>query len=131
MVKSKYGDKTAEALDNYMKDYKIPKWPDYLGPLAPATDFARNYAIMRTKNLDASDKFFHCKANYEASTRGKYGGAMAKELSDIREKIDKKVKGYPSSDIAQDQRANFRGRLGAAMGKSLKESCPTHRKEYK
>lgn len=127
----RYGDKTQKELENYLDNYTIPKWPNYFGPLAPAIDFARNYATMHTKNLDPSDKFFHCKANYEASTRGYYGSAVAKEISDRREIIDQKVKGYPLTDTLADQRANFRGRYGAAIGKTLRETCPTNYKKYK
>ena len=114
-----------------MENYKIPKWPGYFGPLAPVIDFARNYATMRSKNLDLSDKFFHCKANYEASTRGKYGSAIAKELSDFRENFDQKIKGDSLKSSQEDAKANFRGRHGAAMKKSLKATCPTDYRKYK
>ena len=48
-----------------------------------------------------------------------------------RENFDQKVKGYPITDTLADQRANFRGRHGAAMGKTLRETCPTHHTKYK
>ena len=86
----KYGAATAKALDNYLKDYKIPKWPNYFGPVAPVIDFGRNYIDMHKKNLDPSDKFFHCKANYEAASRDGYvyNDTIAKLLGDLREWFD-------------------------------------------
>ena len=44
--------------------------------MAPAIDFARNYATMHTKGLKESDQFFHCKANYEATTEAKQGKSL-------------------------------------------------------
>lgn len=125
------GLKTKKELDKYLENYKIPKWPGYFGPLPPVIDFARNYTTMRSKNLDLSDKFFHCKANYEALTRGKYGSAIAKELSDLRENFDQKIKGDSLKSSQEDMKANFRGRHGAAMKKSLKATCPTDYRKYK
>lgn len=131
MPKLKYGDKTAKALDNYIKDYKIPEWPSYFGKAAPVIDFARNYATMLKKDLEMSDKFFHCKANYEATSRGQYGEKMAQKLSNLREYLDRNIKGDSLETSLVDQRANVRGRMGAKAGKSLRESCPTHHTKYK
>lgn len=74
MPKSKYGDKTAKALDNYMKDYKITTGKTRTGVVAPFYDLKRNHDTMKKMELKESDPFFHCKANYEATSRGgKYG----------------------------------------------------------
>ena len=99
--------------------------------MAPVIDFARNYATMHTKALKESDQFFHCKANYEATTRGKHGERTAKKLSNLRENFDRYVKGDTLESSLKDQRTNIRGRSGAKSGKSLKETCPTHHSKYK
>ena len=131
MPKTKYGDKTAKVLDNYIKDYSVPKWPEYFGKAAPVVDFARNYITMKQKNLNPSDKFFHCKANYDATTRGPHGEMIAKKMSNLREAIDRKIKGDSLKSSINDQKANLRGRIGAKKGKTLRESCPTHHSKYK
>lgn len=131
MPKTKYGDKTAKELDNYMKNYKIPQWPNYFGKMAPAIDFARNYATMHTKGLKESDQFFHCKANYEATTGAKQGEQTAQKLSNLRENFDRYIKGDDLQSSLKDQRSNARGRIGAKQGKSLRATCPTHHSKYK
>lgn len=50
------------------------------GLVAPIKDLSRNYFTMKEKQLDPSDHFFHCKANYEAASRGAYGEAGLKNL---------------------------------------------------
>ena len=124
-----YGKKTAQELDKYVENYKIPDWPNYFGPAAPVIDFARNYSEMLRKNLDPSDKFFHCKANYEAASRGKNGEDIATTLGRLRETIDM-LTGDGATDSLKDLRANARGRIGYKTGKTLKESCPTFYKDY-
>ena len=84
---------------------------------------------MLRKNLDTSDKFFHCKANYEAESRGKNGEDIATTLGRLRETIDM-LTGDGATDSLKDLRANARGRIGYKTGKTLKESCPTFYKDY-
>ena len=127
----RYGDKTAKALDNYLKGYKIPKGTTHTGLLAPLKDLQRNYKTMKTLNLDPSDHFFHCKANYEATSRGRYGAAVAAGGGYLREIADTLIKGDSLSAARSDLRANARGRAGALTGKSLKATCPTDYRKYK
>lgn len=54
----KYGDKTAKALDNYLKGYKLPTGTTRSGLVAPIKDLQRNYNTMKTMNLNPSDHFF-------------------------------------------------------------------------
>ena len=81
--------------------------------------------------LKESDPFFHCKANYEAASRGTYSGLAAYALDVAKEAKDIGYSGYPVSDSLRDFRANIRGQQGAAMGKTLRETCPTHHTKYK
>ena len=48
----------------------------------------RNYFDMRRDNTVGGDDYFHCKANYEAAQRGKYGKLTAKILGDEKEVFD-------------------------------------------
>lgn len=53
--------------------------------MAPFKDLKRNYDAMKKDNYDGNDKFFHCKANYEAAKRGKWGEFVGKAMSAMRE----------------------------------------------
>ena len=131
MPKSKYGDKTAKALDNYIKDYKMPTGRTRTGLVAPYHDFKRNKDTMKNMQLKESDPFFHCKANYEAASRGVYGALAAGALSVGREVSDALIKGDNFSQIWSDIKADERGIRGGSLKKSLRESCPTHHTKYK
>ena len=124
----RYGDKTARALDNYIKNYRLPVGQTRTGLVAPIKDLSRNYFTMKEKQLDPSD---HCKANYEAASRGTYGEAVAEKLGYLKEEFDMRVKGDSREASEADLRANARGRAGARAGKTLQETCPTHHTKYK
>ena len=82
--------------------------------------------------LKESDKFFHCKANYEATSRGGVVGmTVADFINNTKELKDVFVTGYPIQDSLTDQGANLKGQIGALVGKTLKQSCPTHHTKYK
>ena len=51
-------------------------------------DFLRNYSDMKEANTIGADKYFHAKANCEASQRGKGGRIVAKIISVGRECVD-------------------------------------------
>jgi RHS repeat-associated protein len=93
-------------------------------PAPPITgaigDFGRNYMNMRTANTIGADKYFHCKANCQATRRGEQGEKTACLISNARENIDQKIKGDPPSASADDQKANIHGRMGA---KSSSDTC--------
>ncbi|MGH2523803.1 MAG: serum amyloid a protein, partial [Anaerolineales bacterium] len=73
----------------------------------------RNYNDMRNANTIGADKYFHCKANCEAASRGSVGDQTACLLSDAREWVDQNIKGDPASASALDQAANTFGRSHA------------------
>ena len=81
--------------------------------------------------LKESDPFFHCKANYEAASRGTYSGLAAYALDVVKEIKDIGYNHRPISDSLRDFRANIRGQQGAKKGKTLEETCPTHHTKYK
>lgn len=87
-----------------------------------AGDFRRNYKDMRDANTIGGDKYFHCKANCEASSRGSTGQYVAEKISNAREITDQRIKGDPRSASEADQSANRQGRAGgsgaAAQGMS-------------
>ena len=74
-----------------------------------AKDMATNYVKMRTANTEGADKYYHCKANCQASARGPVGEATARSVSNSREAADR-AKGDPAAASASDQRANEIGR---------------------
>ncbi|MCB1054655.1 MAG: hypothetical protein KDD11_03990, partial [Acidobacteria bacterium] len=72
--------------------------------------FYSNYQDMREANWKLSDKYFHCKANCEATKCGDFGYEQACEISDGRELFDQLVKRDPPSASIADQAANHAGR---------------------
>jgi uncharacterized protein RhaS with RHS repeats len=73
--------------------------------------FYRNYMIMREWKL--SDKYFHCKANCEATRCGPYGYTEACEFGGVREIYGAYFKGDPIADVKADLAANQHGREAA------------------
>ncbi len=84
-------------------------WGEEIGA---SGDFLKNYKDMRDANTIGGDKYFHCKANCEASQRGPSGTDTACTISDIREWVDQNIKGDPASASQADQVANQHGRTG-------------------
>jgi hypothetical protein len=82
-----------------------------------AGDFYRNYKDMREANFIGADKYFHCKANFEAASEGPGGVFFAEHFSNLREVWDQNIKGYPRWDSVSDQEANQWGRdqVGEAL----------------
>lgn len=75
-------------------------------------DFWDNYNAMRSEARDGADKYFHCKANCEASKRGVVGELVAWGISNGREIYDR-FKGDTAQQSACDQEANEWGRDAA------------------
>lgn len=53
-----------------------------------AYDMTKNYFDMKRDNTKKADDYFHCKANYEATKRGKYGENFASKWGDRKELVD-------------------------------------------
>ena len=94
-----------------------------------AQAFWRNFNDMTSANWKKSDRYFHCKANCEASRCGPSGPSCAKEFGDWREWFDQNIKGNSAADSASDQAVNRSGRLNAAANPGL--SCPDVCRRYR
>lgn len=96
-------------------------------------DMARNYFDMKKDNTIGADDYFHCKANYEAAQRGKYGALTAQILGDEKEAVDYfinrfyKELGYPEAlaDYWHDKDVNKQGRnlVKNPLYSTSKEAC--------
>ena len=98
-----------------------------LAKAGAARDFLRNYQDMREANTIGGDRYFHCKANCEASKRGSEGQQTARLISDGREWVDQNVKGDPADASAADQVANHFGRDNASSAQSCRQVCAPFR----
>ena len=56
--KPKYGDKTAAALDNYIKDYKMSKGTTRTSLISSYHSMKNNFDTMNKMKLKESDPFF-------------------------------------------------------------------------
>lgn len=90
---------------------------------------------MREANTIGADKYFHCRANYEATENGWGGFSVAKLLGDTREAVDLMTDSFKTGigstlkDIGEDQQANLHGRTAARSGKfeSSRQACSKFR----
>ncbi|HEX9980164.1 MAG TPA: RHS repeat-associated core domain-containing protein [Flavobacterium sp.] len=74
------------------------------------SDFYNNYSDMKEANWRLSDRYFHSKANFQATMRGPGGQFAAEKLSNVREIFDQRIKGDSRQDALRDQKANLYGR---------------------
>ena len=96
-------------------------------------DFGKNYYNMRMDNTVGGDKYFHCKANFEATRRGATGKSLAaiisnaRELSNAQSNPKRKNMTIEESliDCIEDQFANTTGRQNAKnmLYQNAKEGC--------
>jgi hypothetical protein len=89
--------------------------------------FVRNYRDMRAVNTIGADKYFHCKANFEATSYGPGGKFFAEHFSNLREIWDQNVKGYPRWDSFSDQEANQWGRDQVGEALNSCKACEKYR----
>ena len=73
-------------------------------------DFISQYQKMKEENIKGNDHYNHAMANSRATLRGRYGKAMAKFLSFLREATDVIRKGDSDKDVREDNIANRFGR---------------------
>ena len=102
-------------------------------------DMTKNYFDMKTDKTIGGDDYFHCKANYEATERGKYGEMFAEKVGDAKEIFDYYRNQYRKGlseqeafdDFVHDTEVNRDGRRLAKSGlySSSKEGCNKYRLE--
>ncbi len=104
-------------LKKWRKDFQkaIKSIPDYtyetpVDFIGAGVDFAKSYIEMIETNFANSDKYFHSKANFNATRRGPAGEFFAKYFSNLRESYDMYIKGDSYFQSMQDQKANIYGR---------------------
>lgn len=101
-------------------------------------DMATEYFNMKNHGYKNLDDYHHCKANYNAASRGPYGYNTAKFLGDAKEQFDfrwnKAYKGLSENEAQDDKNndefVNSVGRLRGDSGlyKSAQEACKDYRK---
>ena len=74
-----------ETLNNTASINGQSPWQQVTGALQ---DMSRNYFDMRRDNTVGADDYFHCKANYEAASRGTWGEATTQIVGDAKERVD-------------------------------------------
>jgi len=102
-------------------------------------DFGKNYYDMHMDKTIGGDKYFHCKANFEATRRGVVGKSLATIISNARELSNAQSNPIRKNmtiedsliDCLQDQFANKTGRQNAKnmLYKDAKEGCQQFRVE--
>nr|QIM10324.1 hypothetical protein PlAlph_0780 [uncultured Alphaproteobacteria bacterium] len=129
MDKTKVNDQQLEKFAQYLKNNISPMHTSEVERRVPqmigATyDMIKNYANMISDQTINADDYFHCKANYEATKRGKYGIKTAerlgqiKEIYDIYKNINSKNFSFNEAlnDYNHDMLVNEIGRLQALSG---------------
>ena len=95
--------------------------------LLGTTDFAKNYYLMRRANTINADKYYHARANYEATVRGQ-GGELAALLISITREVTDYLRGDSFAACMEDVRANrygrHLGRLNRGSGRSFEDVVP-------
>ena len=83
----------------------------YLKPFAPvqyalaASDMIKQYLLMHADNTNGNDDYFHCKAHFDATRRGKYGERFADYWGDRKEEFDyyrNLIKGFTPQEASAD-----------------------------
>lgn len=89
-----------------------------------AQDMRRNYDDMKEANTINADRYFHCKANCQATERGSVGSAVATGISHLRE-FQNLLEGDTAMDRGYDQSANRFGRSSPSRPdfRSCEASC--------
>ena len=70
-----------------------------------ASDMIKHYILMRADNTNGNDDYFHCKAHFDATRRGKYGEQFADYWGDRKEEVDyyrNLIKGFTPQEASAD-----------------------------
>jgi hypothetical protein len=101
-------------------------------------DLSKNYWDMKRDNTVGGDDYFHCKANYEAASRGNMGAKTAEVLGDAKESSwdywsNRFLKGLTKAeadlDKSHDKQVNKMGRQLAQSGlySNSRDACNLYR----
>ena len=90
------------------------------------TDFVNNYKAMIEANTIGADKYFHCSANCQASSRGFGSEVDAKVISVGREAVDflkNLARGMTLSETLKDMQSDMAANThGQMAGRGIRES---------
>ncbi len=78
---------------------------------------------MVAKNFVGVDKFYHCVAMCEVSSRGALDASFAATAGVARELYQQQYKGEPDAECAADNKANGAGVAVGPRGESCVSSC--------
>lgn len=95
-----------------------------LSALADTLDILRRGANdMVARNFVDADKFYHCVAMREASSRGALDASFAATAGVARELYQQYGKGEPADECAADNRANGQGIAAGLRNQPCSTSC--------
>lgn len=78
---------------------------------------------MVERNFVGADKFYHCLAMCEVSSRGALDASFAASVGVARELYQQHVKGEPAMECAADNQANGLGIAAGLRNQSCASSC--------
>jgi len=125
------GEVIRKGQDNVIKfPYRFARF--YYQFAGGVKDFVTTYNEMRDANWVGSDKYFHSKANFDATMRGDGGQFAAEKMSNLCESFDMAIKGDKLEWSLQDQAANRYGRMRARQYRvhgsvNYQEALPKYR----
>lgn len=129
-IPDSWGKGTERALNNFLEEGRIAlAKPDNSGIFAPFYDHTNNLDTMERLGYKGADKFFHCKAAYESSMRGKWGTKVSKALNIMREVFQQLMRDN-IIDYSDDWEADKRGWNGAKKNIKLLDACSRNPRDY-
>ena len=106
-----------------------------------ASDMYKEYRTMKSHNFKSTDDYYHCKANYEATSRGPIGEATSRGLGNLKENFDYQwnmyYKGLSKKDAQWDMKHDLkvnedgRRRAKSLLYESSQDACADYRNKNK
>ena len=98
-------------------------WDYVEDAMGGARDFGKNYDDMVDANTIGADKYFHCKANCEAASRGPGGKDVSELISEVREPTDEYLKGDDRAFAIRVAQQTTMGETAERTGMNLARMC--------
>ncbi len=128
------------SIPNNEENINIPNVENYAEQiLGTVADMGKEYFKMKEHGYKNLDDYHHCKANYNAASRGVFGYNTAKTLGDLKETFDyyKNIwyKGLNEQEAEKDKfhdlSVNAVGRLRGDSGlyENAQEACSEYRQK--